>query len=185
VNALRQKSPDSFAEELRSAQVPILGYLVRLTGNITDARDLLQQTNLTAWEKRDSFESGTDAVAWMRAIARNHYRNESRKRRSRNTVPLLDSDLEHMVETRHEEREKEDSRRRRLLQICLEKLPEKQREAVEKFYLEGFSLEDVGRETNRKVNAVAQVLYRARRNLIRCVRQESHRGLEGDELQEI
>ncbi|MCG8600037.1 MAG: sigma-70 family RNA polymerase sigma factor [Verrucomicrobiales bacterium] len=165
--------------------MPVLGYLVRLAGNVADARDLLQLTNLTAWDKRDTFEQGTNFVAWMRAIARNHYRNESRKARSRRTVPLLDSDLEQMVEARHEEREKEETRKRRLLKVCLEKLPEKQREAVEKFYLEGFSLEDVGKETNRKVNAVAQVLHRARRNLIDCVRRQSHLGLDRDELQEM
>lgn len=182
---MRQETPSPFDEELRRAQVPVLGYLVRLTGNLADARDLLQQTNLTAWEKRDSFESGTDPVAWMRAIARNHYRNESRSRQNRRTVPLLDSDLEKMVENRHQEREREETRKRKLLQVCLGKLPEKQRFAVEKFYLEGKSLEDLGEETNRKANAIAQLLHRARQNLIRCVEQESHRGLEGDELQEI
>ncbi len=180
-----QESPNPFDDELRRAQVPVLGYLVRLTGNITDARDLLQQTNLTAWEKRDSFESGTNLVAWVRAIAHNHYRNENRRRQSRKTVPLLDSDLEVMVENRHQERELEEVRKRKLLHICLGKLPEKQRVAVEEFYLEGKSLEALGRETNRKANAIAQVLHRARQNLIHCVQQESHRGLEGDELQEI
>lgn len=171
-----------FEEELRRAQVPVLGYLVRLAGNLADARDLLQQTNLTAWEKRESFSPGTDAVAWMRRIARNHYRNESRKRRARSTVPLLDSDLEAMVENRHDEREREETRKRKLLRVCVRKLPERQREAVEQFYLEGVTLEELGERTNRKANAIAQLLHRARQNLIRCVRQESHRDLDGESI---
>lgn len=185
MNALQKGESSPFDDELRRAQVPLLGYLVRLTGNLADARDLLQQTNMTAWEKRDAFTPGTDAVAWMRQIALNHHRNERRKRRARPFVPLLDSDLATMVENRHEEREREDVRKRKLLRFCIGKLPGKQREAVERFYIEGCSLEDLGRETNRKSNAVAQLLHRARQNLIDCVRRESHPGLDGETFQEI
>lgn len=182
VNALRRDNSTPFEADLGRAQVPILGYLVRLTGNLADARDLLQLTNLTAWDKRADFAQGTDLVAWMRAIARNHYRNESRKWRSRATVPLLDSDLEDLVETRHHEREREETRKRRLLRLCLEKLPDRQRHAVEAFYLEGRTLDEVGRETDRKANAIAQLLHRARQNLIDCVRRESHRDSEPEPL---
>lgn len=173
-----------FEAELNRAQVPILGYLVRLTGNLADARDLLQVSNLTAWDKRESYEVGSDFIAWMRAIARNHYRNESRKWQSRPTVPLLDMDLEMMVESRHDEREKEESRKRRLLHFCLEKLPDRQRTVVVQFYLEGNTLEEVGEMEGRKANAIAQLLHRARQNLIRCVRQESHRELDHEDFTE-
>lgn len=171
--------------EMERAQVPVLGYLVRLTGNLPEARDLLQMTNLTAWEKRDSYEPGSNIVAWMRQIAQNHYRNAARRWQSRETVPLLDSDLEQMVETRHEEREQEETRKRRLLQICLEKLPDRQRDAVEGYYLTGQSLEELGSEVGRKANAMAQLLHRARQNLIDCVRKESHQQLDHDNLTEL
>ena len=170
---------------MERAQVPVLGYLVRLTGNLPEARDLLQMTNLTAWEKRDSYELGSNIVAWMRQIAQNHYRNAARRWQSRETVPLLDSDLEQMVETRHEEREQEETRKRRLLQICLEKLPDRQRDAVEGYYLTGQSLEELGSEVGRKANAMAQLLHRARQNLIDCVRKESHQQLDHDNLTEL
>lgn len=177
---MRHESTNTFEAGLRVAQVPILGFLVRMTGNLADARDLLQLTNLTAWEKREGFEEGSNLVAWMRSIALNHYRNELRKQQIRATVPLLDHDLEQMVETRHLEREREESRKRRLLQLCLEKLPDRQRVVVDRFYLGGDSLESLGREINRKPNAVAQLLHRARQNLIQCVRRESHRELDGE-----
>ena len=64
VNTLQKDFQSPFEADLRQAQVPVLGYLVRLTGNLADARDLLQLTNLTAWEKRNTFEQGTSAVAW-------------------------------------------------------------------------------------------------------------------------
>ena len=185
VNTLRQETKSPFEAGLHRAQVPILGFLVRMTGNLADARDILQLTNLTAWEKRDAFEEGSNLVAWMRAIALNHYRNESRRERTRATVPLLDTDLEQMVESRHLEREREETRKRRLLQLCLDKLPERQCEVIDRFYLDGLSLERLGEETDRKPNAIAQLLHRARQNLIHCVRNESHRDLDGDLFHEI
>lgn len=171
-----------FEADLTLAQVPVLGYLVRLTGNLADARDLLQLTNLTAWEKRTEFDRENDLVSWMCGIARNHFRNESRKWQRRATVPLLDDELEALVESRHHEREREDARRRKLLRICIDKLPERQRFAVEHFYLEGLSLEEVARKTERKANAIAQLLHRARLNLIECVRRESHHESEPETL---
>lgn len=184
VKALQHDFSSEFEAELNRAQVPILGYLVRLTGNLADARDLLQVSNLTVWDKRDSFEVGSDFVAWMRVIARNHYLNESRRWQSRKTVPLLDMDLEQMVESRHAEREKEESRKRRLLQVCLGKLPDSQRGVVEQFYLQGNTLEELGEAKGRKANAIAQLLHRARQNLIRCVRQESHGELDNEDFTE-
>ncbi len=182
MNALRREESTPFEADLGRAQVPVLGYLVRLTGNLADARDLLQLTNLTAWDKRADFAPGSDLVAWMRAIARNHYRNESRKWRSRATVPLLDDDLQELVESGHLEREREEARKRRLLRLCLDKLPDRQRRAVEAFYLEGRTLDEVGRATDRKPNAIAQLLHRARQNLTLCVRRESHRDSEPEPL---
>jgi RNA polymerase sigma-70 factor len=180
VLATENDSNDEFDSLLRSGQVPVLGYLVRLTGQLADARDLLQVTNVTAWQKRADFETGTNFVAWMRAIALNHYRNETRKAVNRRTVPLLDRDLEQMVEHRHEERELEDARKRRLLSVCLKKLPERQADAITAFYLEGQSLETIAASTGHKPNAIGQLLHRARQNLIQCVREESHGELDSE-----
>tara|TARA_R110002096_G_scaffold64716_6_gene157561 strand:- start:2939 stop:3304 length:366 start_codon:yes stop_codon:yes gene_type:complete len=121
----------------------------------------------------------------MRSIAANHYRNDSRKASKRLTVPLLDTDLEQIVEARHIEREREEVRKRRALQRCMEKLPERQRVVVEGFYLEGDSLETLGERNDRKPNAIAQLLHRARQSLIDCVRRDSHRDLEGEGFHQI
>lgn len=182
MKALQHDKNHPLEIEIERAQVPVLGYLVRLTGNLADARDLLQATNLTAWEKRDSFETGSNAIVWMRTIARNHYRNAARRWQRRKTVPLLDTDLEEMVEARHEEREQEDARKRRLLAVCLEKLPNRQRNAIENYYLSSRSLEEIGEASGRNPNAIAQLLHRARQNLIDCVKKESHQNRDHEIL---
>ena len=177
---LPSSDDDSFETELRLAQVPVLGYLIRLSGNLADAEDLLQMANVTAWEKREEFESGSNFVAWLCTIGRNHYLNHSNKSQRHQTVPLLDSDVEKMVENRHQEREQEETRKRRLLQICLERLIDRQREFVEEFYLQGKTLRELADDNRMNANAVAQILHRARQNLIDCVRMKSHSVLDSD-----
>lgn len=162
------------------AQVPLLGYLVKLTGNLSDSHDLLQQTNLTAWQKRADYATGSNAVAWMRSIARNHYRNYSRSANRSRTVPLLDDDVATLVEARSEERELEETRKRRLLHLCIEQLPERHRQFITAFYIDGRSLIEVGDLHGVNANAVSQMLHRARQNLIRCVRQKSHEHTQDD-----
>lgn len=171
---------DPFESELRLAQVPVLGFLIRLTGNAADSEDILQQTNLTAWEKRADYAPDTNIVAWMCTIAKGHYRNHISRARRKPTLPLFDEDVAHMVEVRHEEREKEEARKRRLLHLCIELLPDRQRAFVDSFYLEGMSLEEVAQENGVKANAVAQLLYRARQNLIKCVRSKAHAELDNE-----
>ncbi len=162
-----------FEEQLRSSQVPVLGYLVQLTGNIHDARDLLQGANLTAWEKRADFQKGSSFVSWLRTIARNHYLNSLRSGSRRFMQPLLDEDLERLVESRSDEREAEKQRQRRVLQLCMGELPESQRDVVQSFYMDGESLESIATQRKRKRNAIGQLLHRARQNLLACTKKKA------------
>ena len=64
-------SPSEFDDLLQQAQRPVLGYLIRLTGSLHAAQDLLQSANVTAIAKRSSFASGSNFIAWLRQIAWN------------------------------------------------------------------------------------------------------------------
>jgi RNA polymerase sigma-70 factor (ECF subfamily) len=56
------KSPSEFDDLLQQAQRPVLGYLIRLTGSLHAAQDLLQSANVTAIAKRSSFALGSEAT---------------------------------------------------------------------------------------------------------------------------
>lgn len=161
---------------LEQAQRPVLGYLIRLTGSVHAAQDLLQSANVTAIEKQLSFSPGTNFVAWFRQIAFNHHRNRVRKLAAARSVELVDEGLHAAIEQRHRQRCEQQHKQShwRRLGDCLGQLPEHQRRMVEQFYLDGQSLQDIADQTGRKPNAIGQTLHRARMTLIRCVRRSAH-----------
>ena len=173
------KSPSEFDDLLQQAQRPVLGYLIRLTGSLHAAQDLLQSANATAVAKRNSFAADTNFVAWLRQIAVNHYRNHVRKDSAARSVTLVDEDLHELVEQRYRHRiqqEDHDDDWHRVTE-CLQQLPDHQREVITQFYLHGQTLVQLAEMTGRKPNAVGQTLYRARLAIVQCVKH-----LTGDVL---
>src|SRR5437762_10162965 len=53
---------------------------LRLTGNPSDADDLVQETMLKAYRAWDQYEKGTNARAWLLTILRHAFINEYRRR---------------------------------------------------------------------------------------------------------
>jgi len=51
-----------------------------LTGNVTSADDLVQDTVLKAWSKFDQYNEGTNLRAWLFTILRNTFLSQQRKR---------------------------------------------------------------------------------------------------------
>ena len=167
------KSPSEFDDLLQQAQRPVLGYLIRLTGSLHAAQDLLQSANVTAIEKRNSFASGSNFVAWLRQIAVNHYRNHVRKESAARCVSLVDEDLHELIEQRYRERIQQKQQDADWHQVteCLQQLPDHQREVMTQFYLHGQTLVQLAESTGRQPNAIGQTLYRARLAVVQCVKQ--------------
>ena len=64
------EAPDKeFVYLLTDWQNRLFGYLVTLLGNVHDAHDVLQETNLLLWHKMDDFEPDSEFGAWARECA--------------------------------------------------------------------------------------------------------------------
>src|SRR5690349_13131131 len=61
----------------------------RLSGNVADADDLLQETCLRAWRSRDGYKGKAAIRTWLYRIATNAFL-DSRKAASRRTMPVGD-----------------------------------------------------------------------------------------------
>lgn len=160
---------DAFECLLAAHQGRLFGFIRSLVGAGDEVDDILQNTNRVLWEEAERFEPGTNFRAWAFQVARHQVlRHRDRRRREGERVPFSDELLETLA-VRAEEKESSLERRRRHLRFCLEKLPHRQRDAVERRYFRRESVQAIADGLGLKPNAVSQLLYRGRENLLRCI----------------
>jgi RNA polymerase sigma-70 factor (ECF subfamily) len=75
-----------FNNHFDSLQPKLLPFAYRLTNNLEDAKDLIQETAMRAYNNKDKFEVGTNFRAWVTTIMRNTFINIYRKKKNRNTT---------------------------------------------------------------------------------------------------
>jgi RNA polymerase sigma-70 factor (ECF subfamily) len=68
-----------FQQEALPHSQLLYNYALRMTNNVADAEDLVQETYLKAYRFWDSYEQGTNIRAWLFRIMKNSYINRYRK----------------------------------------------------------------------------------------------------------
>ena len=160
-----------FVQLLTVHQGPVLAYIRSLLPGFTGANDILQQTNITLWDKKDSFELGTNFKAWAFAIARNHVRDQ-RKKLKRNGWLVFSDDIAELFAAEVEDDDLDHDDAYRALEVCLSKLRPQDRELVQKRYCESITLEDYARELDRSAGTLKARLFKIRAGLRRCLENQ-------------
>lgn len=165
--------PDSgeFVQLLTKHQSRLYAYIFSLTGNSTQADDILQEANTVLWQKRDQFQAGTDFAAWMLKIA---YLQVMawRQKRVREKLVFDSPMLQDLSRAAEQQSEQSDDRHVALRQ-CMEKLSPRHRDLVLRRYSAGASMERIGEELGFSADAAKQALFRARTALIECMKRST------------
>jgi RNA polymerase sigma-70 factor (ECF subfamily) len=158
-----------FVDLMTQHQGRLYGYVLSLSGDPDVANDVLQETNIVLWKQWRQFELGSNFKAWSFRIA--HFQFMAyRQKRLRDKVLFSDELLASLaseamvVDERHEEQTA-------ALEKCLELLPQRSRAAIHLRYADQLNVGEMARQLGRNVNAVYQILFRARQSLIECVQK--------------
>lgn len=155
----------------------VYAFLIRLTEDTEEARDLTQETFLRALKSVKNFRGEADLKTWLFRIAINESRNRFRwwkRRRSNMTVSLdaenpqtekplsetLSSNTAANPETETLRRERE-----RALRQALRQLPDNFREVVILRDIEGFTYEEIATTLETNVGTVKSRIARGREEL--------------------
>ncbi|MDB4491464.1 sigma-70 family RNA polymerase sigma factor [bacterium] len=162
--------PDSeeFARLVTGAQQRLYAYIYSLLGNSAASWDVLQETNMVMWNKRDQFELGTNFRAWAHSIGRFQVMAFLRDRK-REPLCLLTPEILEMLQEESKPEFENYEARLNALATCLQRLKPTPARMIRLHYEEKRSLIQVGERLQMTVNAVKQSLFRARRNLQQCI----------------
>ena len=148
----------------------IEGFIFALLPDFSLSKDLLQETFLTVSAKAADFRSGSDFLAWARAIARNKVMQHfERTKRAPNALdaPVLEA-LAEEVERMDESWEPH----RHALTSCLDTLTPRLREIVQLSYSQSsLAPREIARKISWTAGAVRVALARARKLLHVCVQR--------------
>jgi RNA polymerase sigma-70 factor (ECF subfamily) len=157
---------------------PLLAQLyrhaLRITGDPTDAEDLLQDTLVHAYNGFPTFRPGSNLGAWMYRILINTYINSYRKRqRQPAQSPTADfTDPELMAGARHSatglrsaEDEALDGLPDKRIRAAMRAIPEQFRTAIYYADVEGYRYKEIAEIMDTPIGTVISRLHRGRRLL--------------------
>ncbi len=140
----------------------VLAWAIRLGGPYVDPEDIAQEVFAIALQRVDSFRGDSNMTTWLFGITRNVVANHRRKARFKRLVGLNEIP-EPKTEHGGTEREVERMRLRRTVQVALEQLPQKQREALVLVDLEERTAVEAGEMLGLPVGTIYSRLHHARR----------------------
>ncbi|WP_419192672.1 sigma-70 family RNA polymerase sigma factor [Kolteria novifilia] len=171
---------DRFMDLVTRHQHQLYGFIFALVHNSADADDLYQQVLIVLWKKFDSLPPEGDFLRWAWQAARYEVLNFWRRKERRPSHVGLSEDLvEDIVE--RESRQAEADRgleRRRALNECVKRLPEKDRELLETCYTTDLQIKQIAEKIGRSSQSICNSLRRIRSALFECI----HRRLSTEGL---
>jgi RNA polymerase sigma-70 factor (ECF subfamily) len=162
---------DEFLQLITEFQGRLFGFVLAMLGDVDQANEVLQETNLVLWRKSDEFEPGSDFKAWSFRVAQFQVM-AFRQRQIRDRLVFSDEVIEQFSRDAAAQDEAYEQRIE-LLGTCIDSLSERNRDVLCRFYDQGESLDTIAASLKRTANAVGQMLFRIRRSLIQCVSNEN------------
>jgi RNA polymerase sigma-70 factor (ECF subfamily) len=160
---------EDFKAELVTLIPQMRAFARTLCGDMTMAEDLAQEALLRAWNKRASYEPGTNLKAWTFMILRNQFYSD--KRRSWRSTPLDPETAERtLVATSNPMASLELDEVRRALNL----LPDDQREALILIGAGGLSYEEVSAICDCAIGTIKSRVSRARDRLALILAEGSY-----------
>ena len=162
------ESRDEFVRLLTGEQTSLFGYVATLLGDVNDASNVLQQTNMVLWRKADEFTPGTSFHAWARKVA--YFQTLAYLRDLKRDKLVFDEELVQQLAARPSLDDEDE--RRIALRHCLGTLSESSLDLLQQRYAPGKSIRDIAELRNKKEGAVKMALLRIRQALVQCIENQ-------------
>lgn len=168
--SLARGDKSALSDLYRRTSAKLYGICLQFMRSESEAQDVLQDIYLTVWRRAGSFDAQRSSpITWLSVVARNKAIDRLRKA----SLPTVDVDAANEVEDERanaveiiEQRERQGQ-----LNRCIEKLGEKQREAVRSAFFTGASYRELAERDSVPLGTMKSWIRRALLNLRECLEQ--------------
>lgn len=157
-----------FNQNINKIESLLFGFAMRLTRNKENARDLMQETLMRCFDKRDRFKMGTNFKSWATTVMYNSFINHYRKRKTRNKVIKPIEDFNYMVENKSIEGDAYSIIMMKELNGMVKNLTNDYQVPF-KMYVEGFQYDEISEQLKIPMGTVKSRIFYARKKLRKMV----------------
>jgi RNA polymerase sigma-70 factor (ECF subfamily) len=191
VEACRAGQSEAFGALVQRYQERLYQTLLHLSGSAEDARDILQDTFLRAYEKLSQFQGDSSFYTWVYRIGVNLALSGHRRRRSRPSLRRFDEHgADRCADATDDSADAdptyalERAEREQIVEAALRSLGPEHRAVVILKDFDGRRYEEIGAILNVPVGTVRSRLHRARcelRERLRCLIDSEHPASQASE----
>lgn len=153
----------SFRDNILPLKDKLFRLALRITFDSSEAEDIVQDTLIKAWDKRDEWQQIESIESYCMTITRNLAIDRSQKMEARNME--LTAEAQEMPDTLTPEKLFEQDEQLRLIHQAINSLPEKQRTIVQLRDIEGKSYKEIAEILGITEEQVKVNLFRARQRI--------------------
>jgi RNA polymerase sigma-70 factor, ECF subfamily len=161
---------EAFLQQFMRNERSVRAYLRTLLASWEDVDEAMQETSMVAWRKYSDFSPGTNFGAWLAIIAR-FEALKIRRNKQRDRLVFSDRVLDLLENEGVDDLDRLELRRR-VLERCIERLGDAQRQLLLAAYGSGLKLRDVAAKMGRSVEAFYKSIQRLRSALLTCSERE-------------
>ena len=147
----------------------IYNFILMFVPNHSDADDIMQETSIVMFEKFNSFQKGSDFLAWARVIAKYQVLNFLKKRRREKVV--FSPEMIDLIEQESRERVEKQDDWIDILRKCVSLLPRADRQLIKIRYYEELGVKVIANRFGCSFQKIYRNMSRIHNSLLRCVRR--------------
>ena len=165
---------DSFRQLVEQNQRQIRLYLGKYVQCPSQVDDIAQEVFLVAFRELNRFLFESKFSTWLIGIARNKalefLKAETKARNSRKEFFEAEIASRQISRLEHQQRESELAEQRlSAMQFCLEELPKKARELIDRYYFDQQTANNIAKNADISAGSVRMKLLRIRQILQKCI----------------
>lgn len=168
---LKRGNPSAFKEVFSLLYLRLKGYCKLFIANESQVEDIIQESFITLWEKRDSIKPNKSVESYVFVIVRNRCLNVLKKQKLEDGKIELDNlnviELQYLYQL--DFTEKEDKSMEEMLiasfQSAVEELPDKMKQVFTKCKIEGQKQKEVAKELGISLKMVEKHISKAKQQI--------------------